>query len=179
MIYILKKNGIFSLDVKENRVTCEITNSYHINSWNYKYEIRDRNLYITVYNLSSLNPMGKRGWLAVDIAAGYNDFDNIYIDNGPEKEPSLIWKRENLFSLDKLSDLGVTNNEFSCTLDYEYWGYDYDLQNKILYIDLFETEEINEGGLKIKIDKGYENFNEVRIMGFGFGKGITIWSKTE
>lgn len=176
MLYILKRNGIFSLDVKENRVTCEITNSYHINSWNYKYEIRDRNLYITVYNLSFLNPMAKHGWLAVDIDSGFNDFDNIYIDNGTEKEPTLIWSIDDVFSFDKLYNLSVQDNKISFDFDYEHLGYSSTIEDGVLYIDLYENED-GESELKVEIDKGYNDFNEVILSGFENEK--IIWSKTE
>ena len=85
------------LNVEKDRVTCEITNAYHFNSWNYDYTIENKNLYLKVYRLSALNPIAKRAWLGVEIEYGYEDFDKIYIDNGPDKEKILIWSSEDNF----------------------------------------------------------------------------------
>ncbi len=176
-IHSIDENYIALLDVKENRVTCEITSFSHISSWNYRYTLENRNLYLTAYDLSFFNPKSVHSWLGVDINLGYNDFDNIYIDNRDGREPILLWENKNAFWEDKVSDLNVTNNEFSCKLDYEHWGYDYDLQSRRLYLNVYEKEEKNENGLEIAIDKGYDDFDEVRI--FGLGNQKVIWSKTE
>lgn len=176
-IHFIDEGYIALLDVKENRVTCEITSFWHISSWNYTYTLEDRNLYLTAYDLSFFNPKSVHSWLGVDINLGYNDFDNIYIDNRDGTEPILLWESKNVFSEDKVLELNVTNNEFFCKLDCEQWGYDYNLVSKKLYLNVYEKEERNENGLEIKIDKGYDDFDEVRI--FGLGNVKVIWSKTE
>ena len=176
-IHIIDERYIALLDVKENRVTCEITSFSHISSWNYTYTLENRNLYLTAYDLSFLNPKSVHSWLGVDINLGYNDFDNIYIDNGPDTEPILIWESKNIFLWDKLSDLKVTNKEFSCKLDYEHWGYNYDLQSRTLYLDVYEKEEKNENGLIVKIDKGYDDFDKICLN--DLGNQVILWSKIE
>lgn len=176
-IYVINEKNIALLDVQENNVICEIFNAEHLNSWNYKYEIKDRNLYLTTYKLSYFNPKAIHSWLGVRIDTGYNEIDNIYIKNGVGTEQILIWNRDHIFSTDKLSDLNVNGKEFSCKLDYEYWDYKYDLQSRILYIDIYEKEEKNTDGLNIEIDKGYDDFDEVILVGLGNKK--VIWSKFE
>ena len=176
-IHIIDERYIALLDVKENRVTCEITSFSHISSWNYTYTLENRNLYLTAYDLSFLNPKSVHSWLGVDINLGYNDFDNIYIDNRDGAEPILLWESKNIFLWDKLSDLKLINKEFSCKLDYEHWGYNYDLQSRTLYLDVYEKEEKNENGLIVKIDKGYDDFDKICLN--DLGNQVILWSKTE
>lgn len=178
-IYVFSKeaNGVEIQSVKEEHLLGWIINAGHFTSWNYTYTIKDRDLYLQVYDLSFFNPEAKHAELKIDIDVGYNDFDNIYIDNGPDTEPILIWESKNIFMWDKLSDLNVTNKEFSCKLDYEHWGYDYDLQSRTLYLDVYEKEEKNENGLSVKIDKGYDDFDKICLN--DLGNQVILWSKTE
>jgi hypothetical protein len=178
-IYVLHEGatGVDIVLVEENHLYGWIINRGHIASWNYTYTIKDRNLYLQVYSLSFLNPEAEHAELKIDIDVGYNDFDNIYIDNGADYEPILIWESKNAFYLDKLSDLNVKNNEFSCKLNYPNWKYKCVLIDRELEIRITQSEEENENGLEVKFDKGYDDFDKVSILGLGNQKAI--WSKTE
>ena len=176
-IYVLSKGPVDIELVEENHLYGWIIHRGHIASWNYTYTIKDRNLYLQVYSLSFLNPEAKHAELKIDLDVGYNDFDNIYIDNGPDNEKILIWESKNIFSLDKLSDLNVKNDSFSCKLNYDDWKYECVLLNRKLEIRVTQSEEKNENGLEVKFEKGYDDFDEISILGLGNQK--IIWSKTE
>ena len=78
------------IKVEENHINISCFPSFYMHTWKYKYNIKNRKLYIVLYQHSILNILVKqRICINIDIDKGYNDFDEIYINSGNDMR--LIW----------------------------------------------------------------------------------------
>ena len=66
------------IKVEENHINISCFPSFYMHTWKYKYNIKNRKLYIVLYQHSILNIFVKqRICINIDIDKGYNDFDDL------------------------------------------------------------------------------------------------------
>lgn len=85
--------SINNIEVLENKTTLELITEKEITNfrWFFDYEIKNKEMYITTYQV--LNPLSKTMGpsFKFTIQKGYKDFEKIYLND--EEENKLIWSK--------------------------------------------------------------------------------------
>ena len=82
------------IDVEAKQTNVGVTVSYSNMKWSHSYEVKEKSVYISLYQLSYWNPFSKDEGIeySFKIHKGYEDIEKIYL-NGEGDSKILIWEK--------------------------------------------------------------------------------------